>query len=571
MDISARTLRVLWWSVLVQCCWTAGGQPPDKAGGVPLAARDRREFQDEWPAIANATNAWAVQIRQRRDWEEVSNASLDQLRRLAEQGSPLAQLRLAYCCFTGTAVRADPVGAVKWLLSPAQEGLAPAQFMLGYAQWNGLGTPRNEPVAVEWFTKAAEQDFADAQFMLGLAYLNGGSAPDRRRGDDPESTRSVRVFNRAPARGAKWLLKAAHQGKPHAQLTVGQCYDEGNGVTRDPAQAATWFRAAGDSFRRSAEQGDAQAEDVLAINFARGLDLVGDPNEGLKWCRKAAERGNGIAQIKLAVSYARGDGVSKDEAEAAGWWRKAAEKGLASAQFYFGLCCYEGSGVSKDDAAAVSWWRTAVERYHLPSAELFLALCYWKGEGVTKDPAQADALWRHAAMEAGIGNFDFHDGSPNDTASGEKWWRQVAEQGSPRLQYWLAQFYQLGKGVTRDLAEALKWYRKAADSGEIVALNAAAWIMATSEHSEIRNGAVAVDYAEKAAAATGRKEAGILETLAAALAEAGEFEKAVKVQKEAIALARHIDARKQAESRLKLYQGKAPYRAQDDLVDFSRR
>lgn len=537
----------------------------------PEPGRVTGDLHEGWPGIATATNEWAVKIRERPDWAEVSKASIERVIVLAERGGALAQLRLGYSYFAGDGLPADPAHAVKWLLKAAQEGLAPAQFMLGYALWYGHGTARDQPAAVEWLTKAAEQDFADAQLTLGLAYLRGGSPRPPRRGEDGKEFQAVRVVNQAPARGAKWVLRAAQQGKPAAQLCIGHCYAEGDGVDRDTAAAAKWFREAGKSYVRLAEQGDREAEDVLAISFARGLALTGSPAEDLKWCRQAAEHGNGIAKIKLAVCYAHGDGVGEDETEAARWWRQAAEQGFPSAQFYFGLCCYEGSGVPKDATAAAQWWREAVEEYHFPSAELFLGLCFWKGEGVGKDRVQADALWRHAAMEAGIGKIDLHDGTPSDTVSGEKWWRRVAEQGSPRLQYWLAQFYHLGKGVTRDMAEALKWYRKAADSGEIVALNTAAWIMATSEHPEIRNGAAAMNYAEKAAAATSRKEAAILETLAAACAEAGHYDKAVTTQKQAIALIRRPEARKNAESRLKLYQNKTPYRAPDDLIDFSRR
>jgi hypothetical protein len=61
-------------------------------------------------------------------------------------------------------------------------------------------------------------------------------------------------------------------------------------------------------------------------------------------------------------------------------------------------------------------------------------------------------------------------------------------------------------------------------------------------------------------AATNRKAPYNLDTLAAAYAEAGEFTKAVSVQKEAIALLRDEKEKKDFASRLKLYESKTPYR-----------
>ena len=41
--------------------------------------------------------------------------------------------------------------------------------------------------------------------------------------------------------------------------------------------------------------------------------------------------------------------------------------------------------------------------------------------------------------------------------------REAAEQGDSNAQYGLAQMYEEGRGVPKDLTEAIKWYRKAAE------------------------------------------------------------------------------------------------------------
>jgi len=110
------------------------------------------------------------------------------------------------------------------------------------------------------------------------------------------------------------------------------------------------------------------------------------------------------------------------------------------------------------------------------------------------------------------------------------------------------------------LAEAKSMYREAAERGSASDLNALAWSLATSADPNLRDGTNAAVFAEKAVAATNRRNVSYLETLAAAYAEMGQFAKAVSIQQEAIALSQREDEKKDLASRLKLYENKAPYR-----------
>ena len=108
--------------------------------------------------------------------------------------------------------------------------------------------------------------------------------------------------------------------------------------------------------------------------------------------------------------------------------------------------------------------------------------------------------------------------------------------------------------------EAAEPNRKAAESGDVEAMNNLAWLLATCPISEVRDGRKAVAYAEKAVAATSRKESYYLGTLGAAYAETGEFAKAVAVLKETIALLQDEKIRQEFAGRLKLYESNKPYR-----------
>ncbi len=67
-------------------------------------------------------------------------------------------------------------------------------------------------------------------------------------------------------------------------------------------------------------------------------------------------------------------------------------------------------------------------------------------------------------------------------------------------------------------------------------------LLATAPQDDIRDGAFAVELAERAAALTQRQDPAVLATLAAALAETGRFELAVQIATESIGLAREMNA-----------------------------
>jgi tetratricopeptide (TPR) repeat protein len=114
-------------------------------------------------------------------------------------------------------------------------------------------------------------------------------------------------------------------------------------------------------------------------------------------------------------------------------------------------------------------------------------------------------------------------------------------------------------------ADALAQWRDAlkADPDNVRVLNDAAWLMATSSEASLRNGTEAVRLAGHAADLTKNQEPMVLGTLAASLAEAGEFDKAVDAEQHAVDLARQHGNDRLAqllEQRLALFQAKTPIR-----------
>lgn len=100
-----------------------------------------------------------------------------------------------------------------------------------------------------------------------------------------------------------------------------------------------------------------------------------------------------------------------------------------------------------------------------------------------------------------------------------------------------------------------------ADPQNALGYNNKAWLLAICPDAKHRDGKKAVELATKACEMTNWKNAGHLDTLAAAYAEAGDFEKAVKWQSEAVEdveLMRREGA--EMKERLELFKQKKPYR-----------
>jgi tetratricopeptide (TPR) repeat protein len=114
------------------------------------------------------------------------------------------------------------------------------------------------------------------------------------------------------------------------------------------------------------------------------------------------------------------------------------------------------------------------------------------------------------------------------------------------------------------VAEAVAQYREALRLRPdfSYALSKMAWILATDENANFRNGAEAVQLAERFCVVTGSHRTKALDVLAAAYAEAGRFSDAIRIAQKAVesaSAAGQQEMAKQIQERLKLYQAGRPF------------
>jgi len=98
--------------------------------------------------------------------------------------------------------------------------------------------------------------------------------------------------------------------------------------------------------------------------------------------------------------------------------------------------------------------------------------------------------------------------------------------------------------------------------GDVAIVNNLAWLLATAPEAAQRDGPRAVRLAEWACKTTSYKSPPLLDSLAAAYAQVGQFDQAIRTTEQAIEIVRHNPkaSTETLESRLKLYRAGLPYR-----------
>ncbi len=184
---------------------------------------------------------------------------------------------------------------------------------------------------------------------LGLAGLMTAVLLNRERADHPLAASS------APPPDYAKTKTLAESGDPQAAHLLGDIYSDGKQVRQSYAQAAEWYRKAG-------EQGVAAAQYKLGVLYGIGQGVAQDESAAAVWYRKAAEQGNTDAQYTLAGMYGLGRGVPRDPKEALRWYQAAAERGEPLACYNLAERYERGRDVTQDFVEAFKWHSLAAER-----------------------------------------------------------------------------------------------------------------------------------------------------------------------------------------------------------------
>ena len=404
------------------------------------------------------------------------------LEKAAEQGHVGAQLALAKCYATGKGVKKDEAKAFEIYRKAADAGSAEAMYELrDFYNLGRGGVKVDRAKAAELLRKSAEKGYVEAQRSLGLVCQHGYNTPI----DLPEA---VKWYTLAAAQGDSSskayleqlkdvipLLEPAEKGDAETQYKLAHYIADHDEIGTISGHSSS------DAIRKwllkAAENGHPAAQLELAESYAYfengnwWIAGVNDFAEAAKWYRKAADQGDPMAQGMLGWLYATGRGVDKDLKTAVEWFRKAAEQGNAEAQFGMGLSIrdswLEPYREDRDWKTVLDWYIKAADsgmKHELPELEnkrdytgLQCKIAYMyrnrykvkhirfdESEPVDQYPAEA-VKWFRKAAEAGDdeGHFELV--------------RLAAEQDSEAAREALRQLAENGDGYARNVVKKHGW------------------------------------------------------------------------------------------------------------------
>ena len=348
----------------------------------------------------------------------------------------------AYKWFSKAALQGDPVGmnqagvtapdfkvAAEWYQKAATNGNAWGMYNLGNLYKWGSGVKQSLRLAHEWFLKSANQGITSAMNELG-------------------------EMEKGPVESVRWYQMSANAGDEQGMYHLASAYKDGNGVEKNIETAYIWFvKAAG--------KGNADAMNGAGTTAP-------DIKTSMEWFQKAADAGCTSGLCNLGDLYFSGYGVEKDEKRAVRLYSEAAKKGDAKAMNWLGLRAYE----DHDVARALDWYQKSAENGDCWGM-YNLAEFYKNGTGVEQDNEKAYYWFTEAAERNNVEAMNQAGITAPDPRTALEWFHKAAEQGYEWGMYNVGNMYETGSGVEQNRNLAYTWYTKAADKGNIRAMNKA--------------------------------------------------------------------------------------------------
>jgi TPR repeat protein len=236
------------------------------------------------------------------------------------------------------------------VLSLAGKGCTYALYGEAMHEIVAPGAERNWPHAIVLLQSAYEQHLPDAATQIGLMY---------RKGD--------RTLPRDYRQALVWFEKAINAGDVSANISVGDLYEYGLDVIKDPVKAVNYYREA-------AKKGNIVAERKMGYAYRNGFGVEQDYFQSFQWFSKAATQNDSDAQRMLGDAYYRGSGVKQDSFKAFTWYQRAANNDDSRAQYSLGYLYQFGPSVPIDLDKAKFWYRKAVAQGNTDAARQLNAI-----------------------------------------------------------------------------------------------------------------------------------------------------------------------------------------------------
>ncbi|MBT5547163.1 MAG: trypsin-like serine protease [Desulfobacula sp.] len=256
-------------------------------------------------------------------------------------------------------------------LKAAEQGDSHAQLKLSEMYYEGKVVPSDLTKSLYWFRKSADQGNPKAQYRMGKLYY----ADDSEFTSLPENIKNaIEKFRKSIdfEKAFFWFKKSANQGNKDAQEMLGVLFDLGHGVNQDSEQALYWYK---------------QADIICSIGmrFFNGFsDFPKNYEKAGYWLKYAYDQGCNFKDpwhspnyYHLGFIYFYGYGVKQNYEKAYTFFEKAfgiisnsnTSHNFSSICLYLGELLYQGLGVEKNI-------KLGLFLYYIAAIEE----AYWNGE-----------------------------------------------------------------------------------------------------------------------------------------------------------------------------------------------
>ncbi len=369
---------------------------------------------------------------------------------------------------------------------------------------------KNEAAGLALLKEAATEGYIDAIYRLGGCYETGSHVDSidharalslyRLLSDNGVAAGDFKVglyyelgdggLRSDTAEAIRYYEKAAAQGIGMASCYLGDFYKDGAYLAKDEQRAL-------ELFTQAHQQGEAAG--TARIGLLRLQQ--GDTLAALPYLRLAAAHGIGEAAYPVATFYEKGlAGLEANGDSAVAYYLAAYRGGSAPAGVWLGRQLIKEE--SYEQAAAC--FATAAQRGSAEGMAGY-AVCLKEGLGVAQaDPEEAYRLFEQSVRQEKIGQSYYNmgiaringDGCPEDLNLGRAYLDTAANLGFTAAMVGLGACLLDGTGCLADTAQAIVWLERAADNGNINAVNLLGSVY--QEKGDFKNAAL---YYEKAVAA----------------------------------------------------------------------
>ena len=164
-----------------------------------------------------------------------------------------------------------------------------------------------------------------------------------------------------------YALPRAEKGDAAAQTLIGELYEKGLGIRRDPKEATSWYKLA-------AESGSSDAQFSYALKLLEGKYVARDEDTARDLMKRSADAGHAIAQFNYAQMLVDERPTSRGFEIALGYFDGAAQRGVAEAYFSMAQIYSSGYGTTGADEKKARQLMLKAAKNSVTNAQIELAI-----------------------------------------------------------------------------------------------------------------------------------------------------------------------------------------------------